>query len=445
MKKFIILSVLVFTAFACEKTEELPIPVNQENAIEIIQFAENSHLRGIVGELSNVNGRSDLLNQVDFSEATKFYDEENGVTKYTFSMTEQESLTLQNFILFESDEGDINGLIFTHTLDEEWYTSQDVIDWTDFTGTFKIENLEGEVISESWIENGESPEVIGGGRSAGSTCVTRYYMVTVTYDTYVNGVYSSTTSYSYPTTSTTCYSSGGSGYGFGDFDGNNPNPDPQRDVLRPDGIDYDVKDPKDEWPADLILLTEHGGPIEDITNYLKCFDKRQGGSITIYVDQPNPGTRDTWIDTDDSLLGIEPDVGHTFISIEQGGQRRVLGFYPENGVSPGVNPSSNSILVNDGSHEFDVSISFSLNSPQFNSLLSFVESTSSTYNLNSYNCTDFGLGAAEACNLQIPDSFGSWPFGGGSNPGDLGEDIRNLSGNVNTEGGIAEPNTGSCD
>ena len=33
--------------------------------------------------------------------------------------------------------------------------------------------------------------------------------------------------------------------------------------------------------------------------------------------------------------------------------------------------------------------------------------------------------------MQVPDTQGSWPTGRGSNPGDLGEDLRLLNGSGN--------------
>lgn len=48
----------------------------------------------------------------------------------------------------------------------------------------------------------------------------------------------------------------------------------------------------------------------------------------------------------------------------------------------------------------------------------------------------------------LPDTRGSWTCGGGSNPGDLGEDIRNLSSPQNIiitkTAGTAPSNSGTC-
>ena len=52
-----------------------------------------------------------------------------------------------------------------------------------------------------------------------------------------------------------------------------------------------------------------------------------------------------------------------------------------------------------------------------------------TYDLNTNNCTDAAIGAGAAVGISVPDTQGTWPFGGGSNPGDLGEDLRLLNNN----------------
>ena len=134
-----------------------------------------------------------------------------------------------------------------------------------------------------------------------------------------------------------------------------------------------------------------------------------------------------------------------FIAITQGNFTRVLGFYPQGGVQPGINPNSAGVFLNDSNHPYDVSITQNINASQMGQLLNFITSTNQNYNLNSFNCTDFALGASSQCNLNLADAQGSWPFGGGSNPGDLGQDLRGMnSRKVNGNGGNAKSNSGSC-
>ncbi len=81
-------------------------------------------------------------------------------------------------------------------------------------------------------------------------------------------------------------------------------------------------------------------------------------------------------------------------------------------------------------------------------IIQFAENYESEYDLDNYNCTDFALDLGLEADMVLPDTKGFWDGGGGSNPGSLGQDIRNLTSNsnmiVNTSGGNAPINTGSC-
>jgi hypothetical protein len=169
--------------------------------------------------------------------------------------------------------------------------------------------------------------------------------------------------------------------------------------------------------------------------------------VTIYVDQPVAGSRSV-------VSSGNPNggpVGHTFISIQQnvGDQIiiRTFGFYPSTVTYP-LSPSSPSILGDDSGHGYDVSLTVTATSAQAQSILSFVRNyknlNGGNYNLNSYNCTDFGIDIANLLGININSQTGSWcPFGSGHDPGDFGEDLRNIN-TANGAPGTALTNTGSC-
>jgi len=48
------------------------------------------------------------------------------------------------------------------------------------------------------------------------------------------------------------------------------------------------------------------------------------------------------------------------------------------------------------------------------------------YNLNDLNCTGLTVDMAESIGVEVPKTEGEWPGGGGLNPGDFGEDLRDL-------------------
>lgn len=188
--------------------------------------------------------------------------------------------------------------------------------------------------------------------------------------------------------------------------------------------------------------------ISDITDYLKCFDSTQPAVFTLYVDQPTANSNAPW-----SGNPVNPNVGHTFVSIKQGTVRRVLGFYPSTSVNLD-NPATTGICKNDSAEEFDVSLSLNVNISQLNNILNYIKfKASTTYNLNTFNCTDFGMSVMSLAGITIPSAYGTWGAtgigsGAGDNPGQLGQNIRNMpvsSGVVKTtSSGNAQSNMGTC-
>ncbi|MFH7012711.1 hypothetical protein ACHRV5_12630 [Flavobacterium sp. FlaQc-52] len=192
--------------------------------------------------------------------------------------------------------------------------------------------------------------------------------------------------------------------------------------------------------ANVVII----GPAKVITNikeYLKCFDLSKGAELVIYVDQPIANSPDAYT--------MGGDVGHTFVAIQQGNIRRVVGYWPATSVDPITSPTDTKAFGNDENHYFDVSISTGINASQLANIINYATNTApSTYNLNSYNCTDFGIAVGKLGGLNLNDSYGTWPGGGGSNPGQLGQNIRSMStpanGTKQTAGANSASNKGTC-
>ena len=182
-------------------------------------------------------------------------------------------------------------------------------------------------------------------------------------------------------------------------------------------------------------------PISDIIEYLKCFDLTKEASITVYALEPNPGSGDA---------NAGKMVGHTFISLGQGNETRTFGFYPvSDNVYPLLNESSDSVLGDDGvvNEGYSASVTKTITSSQLTEIIDKAKNYNKTYDLNTYNCTDFAIELGNLGGLNLPDSFGTWLGGGGSNPGALGMHIRGLnpnSNNVNTTGGFAPKTNKGC-
>ncbi|WP_298556222.1 hypothetical protein [uncultured Algibacter sp.] len=204
----------------------------------------------------------------------------------------------------------------------------------------------------------------------------------------------------------------------------------------------------ESW-SNLFPETLSNPKITDIVDYLKCFDLTKNATLKIYVDQPKANSSNTYRFTFNPFDPI--DVGHTFISINQSGITRTMGYYPTPGTIDPTNGanSSTAILRNDGNHEYDVSLTTDITPSQLSSLHNKITNFNSTYDLNTYNCTDFGISIGNSIGLNLPDTSGTWDYGGnGSNPGNLGQDIRNMSlgsgVTKTTRNGNAPANTGTC-
>lgn len=193
--------------------------------------------------------------------------------------------------------------------------------------------------------------------------------------------------------------------------------------------------------ANKIVVIGPPKVISNVKEYLKCFDLSKSAELIIYVDQPNPNSSDAY-----TLTG---DVGHTFIAIQQGAIRRVLGYWPSTSVNPAISPTDKMAFGNDENHFFDVSISNVVTSSQLVNIIDYcINKTPNVYNLNTYNCTDFGIAVAKLGGINFASSYGTWPNGGGNNPGQLGQNIRGMSVPVNgikqTAGTNSASNKGTC-
>jgi hypothetical protein len=196
-----------------------------------------------------------------------------------------------------------------------------------------------------------------------------------------------------------------------------------------------------------IVIVAPDYPIQDIIDYLKCFDKNQGAKITFYADQPVAGSS--------QANTITADVGHAFITIEQNGNRMTLGFYPASGGIATINSvfvPVNGVMGDDTNHHYDVSLSVNVSGSILTNILNeSVNYADKIYNINTDNCSDFSISVANIAGLNISEcngSFGLGIFGSGSNPGAFGEELRNLPLSAgmtkDTDGGSAPQNIKNC-
>jgi hypothetical protein len=203
--------------------------------------------------------------------------------------------------------------------------------------------------------------------------------------------------------------------------------------------------------------------IGNIQDYLKCFTNGEGAdhnyNVTVCVDQPIPGTRQAW-GFQDGASGSSAannifDVGHTFLIFSEtyGGNTivRNVGFYPKTVVNP-LYPSDQGQLNDNEASIYNISLTINITNTQFFNMLSYVSQGNNPgfmYNLNNNNCTTFALMALQAGFVNLTSQMGSWAVGAGYgyDPGDLGEDIRNMQLDANMTRNTLEnshPNIGNC-
>ena len=171
-----------------------------------------------------------------------------------------------------------------------------------------------------------------------------------------------------------------------------------------------------------------------------CVVRIVSSTFTIFVDQPGTGgDRDPF-----ELVNDEIDVGHAFWKYEVSYPEHVLeqevsffanktmGYYPATSVKPLSPSAAGCLVIPDISHmdTYEVEKTWQISLDNLMRGLDYARNLHSNpgrYDLNNNNCTDAAIAAGAAVGVVVPATRGTWPLGGGSNPGDLGEDLRGLT------------------
>lgn len=476
---------LVFTVSCHDQTEVSPTKKNTAQKIQVTSLSQEPQLERVLdaaGFLSSgLSGRTNGSGlEIDVEHIIKLLQADSVYSSYAFGIDQNTSSSgFSNLIIEEFEQGYLGFIV-------SYEPSTIFTGMPSFTGKVKRNTLDGRLISEMEFENGEFIQFRPTADRNGKVLLVGQCLADVEVTTECTPSKTTSTATGLPNehiqdcvTVTTYYyeycdipdpwgnyiigglgsgpiGSGNTG-GIPTSGGSNTTGTPtySDDVNAGNNIvpiinptkpkNVPVIEPEvDVWPADLVLnLPSAGDIITDVTVYLKCFNLNSGAKVTIYVDQPTANSRDTWSG------GItNPDVGHTFVSIQQGSITRVLGFYPSQGVNPFTSPSAKSALVDDSNHPYDLSVEITVTSAQLSSIINLAKNSPKNYNLNTYNCTDFGSQISAAAGFSIKNTDGTWPGGGGSNPGDFGQDLRAMSSTANAKinkaAGTASSNAGTC-
>ncbi|WP_143092914.1 hypothetical protein [Arsenicibacter rosenii] len=128
---------------------------------------------------------------------------------------------------------------------------------------------------------------------------------------------------------------------------------------------------------------------------------------------------------------------------------KVSGWYPADNANPSSPTSPETFGQDDGYQVgYDVSVTFKITPDNFFKMIDYINTLSGNYDLNDFNCMDFTVQALAKGGINIPDNYTSWPGGGGSSPGKLGEALRNMTlpsgATRQTDFGDPSPNSGDC-
>jgi hypothetical protein len=166
----------------------------------------------------------------------------------------------------------------------------------------------------------------------------------------------------------------------------------------------------------------------DLKKELQCFtsDNSATYSVSVNVNQPDPNTRDLV----NPVSGFP--VGHTFLTLQQHNADgtsiiRNVGFYPQDGVKPGSTVDV-AVFGDDSNTPYDVSLNFSVTGAELNVLIwTLYIQQNLNYDLYNFNCTNAAMSALRSININLPSTKSTAQLFNGNDPGDLGEDIRNLN------------------
>ncbi len=190
-------------------------------------------------------------------------------------------------------------------------------------------------------------------------------------------------------------------------------------------------------------------PAIDIAKFIKCFSTLSSTGaqfkVTIYSDIPvnsDPNELFDWStgSPGHSFLQLTKTSGATTI-------QQYIGFYPETGWKSLANNPVTSKVVDNGGHEYNASLTITVDATHFQNALNKMQSESTVkYDIDDFNCTDFALtvfNSAASTPLSIPRMhIPNGTFGNTSNtPQGLYKELTSLQSSGGYPGGqISIPN-----
>jgi hypothetical protein len=155
LKNFL-LTILVFT-LSCDSED---ITIEQPDiTIENIVPSNDPHLMNLLGTVTRFipkNGRTlnTDIGEIDLTRGIKVTDVKDTITRYSLILVNQESLTFENIVIKENNEG-ITSYILKYDANPEWLIiNSGNFKMANFTGFVSLLSIERELIAKADVKNG---------------------------------------------------------------------------------------------------------------------------------------------------------------------------------------------------------------------------------------------------------------------------------------------------
>lgn len=197
--KSLLLLVPIVVFVSCQNNLD-QVVVSEDQRFISLALSSSKELQDVLDRFRKEasNGRViSFLDSVDFSRANRRFDEKTQITYYDFAVYNVRNLVYSKFILRVNIDGDFYGTLIENEFDQLWLSQYDSFPgWDQFTGTLRMYNIDGTVMAENQMVNGQSTEEQNtNGKLGGYTCVSS----TVDWYTCSSGCH-----YDYTEITTTC-------------------------------------------------------------------------------------------------------------------------------------------------------------------------------------------------------------------------------------------------
>ena len=160
----------------CEQNEELT--TIEQPTSQIVAVNQDQHLTSLINSIKNSSSSAratSFLDNVNLDTAWKEVDEQYHLTNYSFTTNNNATYSKRTFVLTEYD-GESFGYIFELEADSIWLSEfSEFPGWKGFTGSFRILNLEEEILAETPMKDGRADSELISSNENGRNVTYEYF------------------------------------------------------------------------------------------------------------------------------------------------------------------------------------------------------------------------------------------------------------------------------